>query len=197
MNSTRRQWLSTCLAMAAWPEVLAAQQHARTAAGSRTTQFETLDANAAVEIETIAAQIIPSTGGPGAREAGVIYFIDRALSTFAADNCETYRTGMAEIQRKRRELFPNSTTIASLTGQQQMALIRAIESSSFFELLRTHTVLGFLGNPSYGGNRGKTGWHQIGFEDRMAWEPPFGYYDAEANHQQANQRPISGEKKSA
>jgi gluconate 2-dehydrogenase gamma chain len=167
--------------MAAWPEVLSAQQHAHTAAGSPTAHFETLDANTAGEIEAIAAQIIPSTGGPGAREAGVIYFIDRALLTFAADDRETYRTGMARLQQKRQELFPNSTTIASLTGEQQMTLIRTIEASDFFELLRTHTALGFLGNPSYGGNRGEAGWNQIGFENLMAYQPPFGYYDAQVN----------------
>jgi gluconate 2-dehydrogenase gamma chain len=167
--------------MAAWPDVLSALQHAQLAAGSPTPHFETLDAGTAEEIGALAAQIIPSTGGPGAREAGVIYFIDRALSTFAADDRETYRTGMAELQQKRREIFPDSTTIASLTAEQQIALIRTIEASKFFELLRTHTVLGFLGNPSYGGNRGKAGWNQIGFEDRMAYQPPFGYYDAPAD----------------
>ncbi len=135
----------------------------------------------AAGIEAIAAQIIPSTGGPGARETGVIYFIDRALATFAADEYEAYRAGMEQLQRKRTELFPGSASIASLTSEQQIALVRTIETSDFFELLRIHTVLGYLGNPSYGGNRGKAGWRQIGFEDRMAWEPPFGYYDAPEN----------------
>jgi gluconate 2-dehydrogenase gamma chain len=176
--------------MAAWPEILAAQKHARTAAGPPPAHFETLDADTAKEIEAIAAQIIPSTGGPGAREAGVIYFIDRALSTFAADDRETYRSGMAQLQQKRQELFPKSTSIASLTGQQQISLIRQVETSSFFELLCTYTVLGFLGNPSYGGNRGKAGWHEIGFENRMVYEPPFGFYDAEVNRE-----PIGEEKK--
>lgn len=179
MTSTRRHWFTTCLAMAAWADVLSAQQHAHTLAGSTTSHFETLDAATASEIEAIATQIIPSTDGPGAREAGVIYFIDRALSTFAADERETYRSGMAQLQQKRQELFPNSTAIASLTGEQQTALVRVIETSAFFALLRTHTVLGFLGNPSYGGNRGEIGWKQIGFEDRMAYQPPFGYYDAQ------------------
>ena len=181
MNSTRRHWFSTCLAMAAWADVLSAQQHAHSTAGSATPHFETLDPNTATEIEAIASQIIPSTDGPGAREAGVIYFIDRALSTFATDDRESYRTGMAQLQQKRKELFPNSTSIAALTNQQQIDLIRAIETSEFFELLRTHTVLGFLGNPSYGGNRGEIGWKQIGFEDKMAYQPPFGYYDAQVN----------------
>ncbi len=165
--------------MAAWADVLSAQQHAHATAGSATPHFETLDPATAAEIEAIAAQIIPSTNGPGAREAGVIYFIDRALSTFAADQREAYRLGMAQLQQKRQELFPSSTTIASLASQQQIALIRAIETSDFFALLRTHTVLGFLGNPSYGGNREEIGWKQIGFEDRMMYQPPFGYYDAQ------------------
>jgi hypothetical protein len=37
-----------------------------------------------------------------------------------------------------------------------------------------------VGSPIYGGNRGKVGWAHIGFDDRMSFEPPFGYYDAEA-----------------
>ena len=57
-------------------------------------------------------------------------------------------------------------------------MIQAIETSEFFELIRTHTLMGFLGNPSYGGNRGKVGWKHIHFDDRMAFQPPFGYYDA-------------------
>jgi gluconate 2-dehydrogenase gamma chain len=40
-------------------------------------------------------------------------------------------------------------------------------------------MYGFLGNPSYGGNRDRIGWKLIGFEDRMAYQPPFGYYDAQ------------------
>jgi gluconate 2-dehydrogenase gamma chain len=179
MNFTRRHWFSTCLAMAALPEVLSAQEHAHAEAASLTPHFRTLDRGTAAEIEAIAAQIIPSTGGPGAREAGVIYFIDQSLATFASDDREAYRIGMAELQQKRRDLFPTSTSIASLPDEQQKTLIRAIETTPFFELLRTHTVLGFLGNPSYGGNRGETGWKQIGFSDEMAYQPPFGYYDAQ------------------
>ena len=85
MKSTRRRWLSNCLAMVAWPEVLSAQRYASAAAKSPASHFETLDAETAGEIEAIAVQIIPSTGGPGAREAGVIYFIDRALATFEGE----------------------------------------------------------------------------------------------------------------
>lgn len=178
MKSTRREWLSACLALAAWPEVISAHQHARAAASSSSHPLETLDEGLAREIETLAAQIIPSSDGPGAREAGVIYFIDRALSTFAADTLEQYRSGMAELQQKRRVLFPSSISIATLTDEQQKSLIRSVEKTDFFGLLRTHTVLGYLGDPSYGGNRGKASWKRIGFDDQVAYVPPFGYYDA-------------------
>jgi gluconate 2-dehydrogenase gamma chain len=180
MNSTRRYWLSTCFAATAWTEIASALEHAHAASQSAAHPvFETLDSVAAAEIEAIIAQIIPSMEGPGAREAGVIFFIDRALATFDADKREAYRTGMAEVQQRRKERFPNSRNIVSLTNEQQIELIHAIENSAFFELLRTHTVMGFLGNPSYGGNQSGVGWTCIGFEDRMAFQPPFGYYDAE------------------
>ena len=164
--------------MAAFVDIAAAQQHAHEAVRSATPPpFQTLDAATAAEIDAIASQIVPSTDGPGAHEAGVVYFIDRALSTFDADLRETYRTGLAQVKQKRQEMFPGSAGIAALTSGQQVQFMRAIEHTDFFELLRTHTLYGFLGNPSYGGNRDRTGWKLIGFEDRMVYQPPFGYYD--------------------
>jgi gluconate 2-dehydrogenase gamma chain len=178
MQSTRRLWLSQCVGIAALADIAAAQQHAHEAVqSSAPPAFQTLDPATAAEIDAITAQIIPSSDGPGAHEAGIIYFIDRALSTFDADLREAYRTGVAEVQQKRREMFPGSSSIAALTSDQQIQLIHAIETTDFFELLRTHTMYGFLGNPSYGGNRDRVGWKLIGFEDRMAFQPPFGYYD--------------------
>jgi gluconate 2-dehydrogenase gamma chain len=168
-----------CVSMALWPQVFAALQHAHSAGAAVNAEFQVLDANTAREIDALACQIIPSTDGPGAREAGVIHFIDRALATFASDDLPTYRAGMADVQKKRKEMFPASGSIASLESDQQMALMGAIEHTEFFELLRTHTVFGFLGNPSYGGNRDKVGWTQIGFDYRMSYEHPFGYYDTQ------------------
>src|SRR5574342_163674 len=42
----------------------------------------------AAEVEAMAAQIIPTDSTPGAREARVINFIDRALVTFEGDSRE-------------------------------------------------------------------------------------------------------------
>jgi gluconate 2-dehydrogenase gamma chain len=179
MQSTRRLWLSQCVGMAALAEVAAAQQHAQEAVQSSSPPpFQALDPATAAEIDAITSQIIPSTDGPGAREAGVIFFIDRALSTFDADLRGAYRTGMAGVQQKRKEMFPESASIAALNPGQQIQLIQAVEHTEFFDLLRTHTMYGLLGNPSYGGNRDQIGWKLIGFDNHGAYHPPFGYYDA-------------------
>ena len=171
----------TSWGVAAWPEILAAQQHAHDAVSQGGAQaFSHFDPAAALEIEALVDQIIPSDDTPGAREAGVIYFIDRALATFEQDKQDAYRKGLAQVQARRKQLFRSSKSVAELNPQQRIELLKSIERSDFFQLLRTHTLFGFLGDPSHGGNRDGVGWKVEGFEPRMKWEPPFGYYDAEA-----------------
>jgi gluconate 2-dehydrogenase gamma chain len=179
MDFSRRQWLFGSLGSLPLAAIAAAQDHAHHAVQSgKIDRFEFFDPAAAADVAAIAAQILPSDDGPGAKEAGVIFFIDRALQTFDSEKQETYRNGLSELRAIRTKMFPNSESIASLSNEQQRALVSAIEQSDFFDAVRVHTLLGFLGNPSYGGNRNKAGWKYIGFEDRMAWAPPFGYYDA-------------------
>ncbi len=182
MDFSRRDWIFGSLGSLAMASIASAQEHAHQAVlEPNAVKFEFFDSRDAAEIAAIAAQILPSDDGPGATEAGVIYFIDRALTSFDQDKQDVYRNGLRDIENIRKRMFPPAESITSLSNQQQIELIRSIEKSDFFEVIRVHTLLGFLGNPSYGGNRGKVGWIYIGFEDRMAFEPPFGYYDAEAH----------------
>lgn len=170
LNSTRRDWICGSVGSAVFAAIAAAQEHAREAVKRETpVVFEFFTAPQAADIAAMAAQILPSEDGPGAAEAGVIYFIERALTTFDTDKQDLYRKGLGEIQG-----------MAARSSEEQLQVIRSIENSEFFEAVRTHTVLGFLGNPAYGGNRGQVGWNYIHFESRMAWTPPFGYYDAES-----------------
>jgi len=173
---SRRQWLAvTPLGTA----ILAAQQHAhQVMQAAAPATFGVLEPDEAREIAAIANQIIPSDGSPGAREAGVIYFIDRALATFDAGKRALYSEGLRAAEATRAALFPSSTSIAELARDQQIRLVQAIEKTEFFEQVRAHSIMGFFGNPSYGGNRDRAGWKLIGFEDRFQFEPPFGYYDA-------------------
>src|SRR5271155_3348491 len=98
---SRRQFLLRSVAGAgsawlslAWPEVLAAQQHARhtmrAVAAGDPAKLEFLTPAQAADVEAIASLIIPTTDTPGAREAGVVYFIDRSLRTLGADEQKNF-----------------------------------------------------------------------------------------------------------
>jgi gluconate 2-dehydrogenase gamma chain len=176
---TRRSLLLGAFSAATLSDIAKAQQHAQAANASKAT-FRYLSAADGPEIEALAAQIIPSDGTPGAREAGCIHFIDRALETFDKDKRELYRDGLAAAQKIRVERFPQSHAIAGLEDSQAIALIKSIEQTEFFKLLRAHTIMGFLATPTWGGNQGMVGWAHIGLDHKMAFEPPFGFYDGEA-----------------
>jgi len=141
--------------------------------------FSFLDKKTAADIEALAGEIVPSGDTPGAREAGVIYFIDRALSTFDQGQQGLYRTGLDHADSQRKSMFPASRSIAGLTSTERVGLLRSMEDTEFFQLLRDHTLCGFLSDPSYGGNRGNVEWQVIGFDNQHQHHPPFGYYDAE------------------
>jgi len=141
--------------------------------------FEFFTLEQAREIEAMTAQIIPSDDAPGAREAHAVYFIDRALVTFERDKQRSYTRGLEDLHRKTLELFPRVQRFSELGSEDQVRLLRAIENSDFFEIVRVHTIMGFLSNPEYGGNSDQMGWKLIGFEESHSHEPPFGYYDAE------------------
>ena len=174
---------------ASWPELLAAAQHAHhtmsAAAAGAPAKLEYLTAPQAAEVEAITSLIIPTTDTPGAREAGVVYFIDRGLNTWAADQQKPFAEGLAAIAAKRKELFPASSDFVSLTAAQQAEVLKAIEKTPTFGMLRFATVAGFLCNPESGGNRDQAGWKVIGFEPSAANIPPFGYYDGEYLKEQA------------
>jgi gluconate 2-dehydrogenase gamma chain len=168
-------WLAT-----RWPGILAAQEHAHAVAESgRPGTFGFFSPDQAVEIESVAAQIIPKDDTPGAREAGTIYFIDRALTTFDQDKQAAYTQGLKDLHAKTIQLFPDTHKFSDLNSAQQIQVLTAMDKTAFFGIVRLHTIVGFFANPEYGGNQDKIGWNLIGFEDKFAWEPPFGHYDRE------------------
>src|SRR6266478_6703759 len=180
-------WLS-----AHWPAIVAAAEHAHQAAkSSAPRKFQFFTPEEAVEIDAISARIIPSDETPGAREAGVVYFIDRALTTFAVDDQKTYREGLPGLQLRVRELFPALEKFSAATSEQQDQILHSLDeqtgparrrprsgsSSSFFQAVRLHAIVAFLVDPDSGGNRDGVGWKVIGREPEHVFQPPFGYYD--------------------
>lgn len=188
---TRRHFLSAGMTLAGaglidlnWVDVAAAAEHAdhmahADAATPAPTGFSTLTAAEALEVEAIAGQIIPSGDMPGAREAGVVYFIDRALGSFFAAELPAFRKGLEAFQRDFAAHSSTGKPFSAVGSARQVAWLHEVEESAFFNTVRRLTLLGLVALPKYGGNRDKLGWKLIGFEDRHFWQPPFGHYDAD------------------
>lgn len=171
--------LSGVWVLANYPAILAAAEHVSESSESvLPSAFAYFTPEQAIEVEAMAAQIIPTDDTPGAREARVISFIDRVLVTFDKDRQADYEQGLVDLLAATKKRFPGTDRFSDLTFDQQIAVLTDIEDTPFFNLVRTHTVTGFFAHPIHGGNHGKVGWQLVGYDDSLQHEPPFGYYDA-------------------
>jgi hypothetical protein len=162
-----------------WSGILDAKAYAQQATGpGRPVRLAFFTGEQAADIDAMASQIIPTDSTPGAHEARCVYFIDRALTTFLRDSQPIYTQGLRDLQAKTTELFPSASKFSALTSVQQIQLLTAIENTTFFTTVCTHTITGMFASPTHGGNCNKVGWELIGFEDKLHFKPPFGYYDA-------------------
>jgi len=128
-------------------------------------------------VSAACARIFPSdASGPGAPEAGVVIFIDRQLAGPYGRDKYRYTKGPfvesfpehgyqgKEIPREiyRAGIKMLGAFTASSTADQD-SMLASIERSTFFQLLRTHTIEGMFCDPMHGGNAGLIGWQLIGF----------------------------------
>lgn len=139
----------------------------------------------AATIDAVAARIFPDDDlGPGARQADVVTYVDRALAGAEARFQQTYRTGIARLDRAAHARFGKDFVSCRETDQD--TLIGALETdtlpefgpapqpSAFFGLLRAHTIEGVFSDPAHGGNRDLAGWKLLGY-----WGPQPAYSHAE------------------
>jgi gluconate 2-dehydrogenase gamma chain len=139
-------------------------------------------------------RIFPSDeNGPGAREAGVIVYIDRQLAgPYGRDELrytkgpfidsdpewggyqgkespqQIYRAGVAQL----------GADFAGAPAADQDQRLRKIEKSMFFRMLREHTVEGMFCDPLHGGNADLVGWQLIGYPGPvMSWRSAITVYN--------------------
>jgi gluconate 2-dehydrogenase gamma chain len=135
------------------------------------------DQQEALIVAAAAARIFPSDdSGPGAKEAGVVIYIDRQLASpygvdrdrytqgpFEAGVAEVGYQGKATRRETYREGLKNLAGFESLDSAAQDYRLKQIESTYFFELLRDHTIEGMFCDPMHGGTIDMVGWQLIGF----------------------------------
>ena len=132
----------------------------------------------AATMAAFAERLMPGAPGkPGAREAGVLNYIDLALAGAYADLQDFYRRGLAQLDRYCRHAY--GEPFVRLSAARQDEVIAALEAGkapeftwptaqAFFNTIRTHTMEGMFADPIYGGNKDFAGWKLVGFPGAQA-----------------------------
>ena len=113
-------------------------------------------------VDAICAQLIPADQDPGAKEAGVVNFIDLQLSKRYKKHRAAYLQGLEATDAASRSKF--AKPFVELTAEQQVEVLNTLEEKSkvFFDLIVAHTRQGFYGDPRHGGNRNRVSWKMVG-----------------------------------
>jgi gluconate 2-dehydrogenase gamma chain len=129
-------------------------------------------------VEALAARIMPGDAeDPGAREAGVLSYIDRALSGAYSEWQGSYKEGIRTLNAYTKQRY--GKRFFELSEADQDTVVDALEkgeihgfgdsdgetsgAEAFFTMVWAHTVEGMFADPAYGGNREAAGWKLVGF----------------------------------
>src|SRR3981081_2881141 len=131
------------------------------------------NAENAATIAAFTERLMPGAPGkPGARDCGVLNYIDLALAGAYADLQDFYRRGLASLdaycRATHKQPFPQ------LNVAQQDEVITALvdgkataftwpTAQAFFHTVRPPTIEGMFADPVYGGNKDFAGWRLVGF----------------------------------
>ena len=137
-----------------------------------------LNHDQAATILAFTERLMPGAPGkPGARDAGVLNYIDLALAGAYADLQDFYRRGLAQLDAYCRKTYNEPFVRLSATRQDEV--ITALDegkaggftwptAQEFFNTIRTHTMEGMFADPIYGGNKDFAGWRLVGFPGAQA-----------------------------
>jgi len=131
-----------------------------------------LNPHQAGTVAAVFARLFPAVEGePSTGDIGVVTYLDRALAGVYSDHVETYRRGLAALNRVAGARY--GASFAACTEARQNEIIAGLERGDlpdfhappqrkFFELLLAHLQEGLFADPAYGGNRDKLAWKVLG-----------------------------------
>jgi len=132
----------------------------------------------ALIVAAAASRIFPSDdSGPGAKEAGVVIYIDRQLAGPYGRDRYRYTQGPFDENAPREFGYQGKATPAEayreglkglkgfdrLSPEEQDKKLQQIENTHLFALLRQNTIEGMFCDPVHGGNADMVGWQLVGF----------------------------------
>ena len=131
------------------------------------------NAENAATIAAFTERLMPGAPGkPGARDCGVLNYIDLALAGAYADQQDFYRRGLASLDAYCHATHKQPFTQLNAARQDEVitALVDGKDTGftwptaqAFFNTVRTHTIEGMFADPVYGGNKDFAGWRLVGF----------------------------------
>lgn len=134
--------------------------------------FENLTATESDLLEAVLERLVPTDEiGPGAKEARVAHYIDRALGGALAAQKPAYTAGLVALDRYAQST--RGKAFMQLSNRDKDSVLMDVEggqatgftgsSAQFFGMVMGHTRQGMFGDPYYGGNANYVGWDLIGY----------------------------------
>jgi gluconate 2-dehydrogenase gamma chain len=154
----------------------------------RREALEHLTASESDLLEAVVDRLIPADDiGPGAKDARVVHYIDRALGSALANSRQAYATGLASLDKYATA--SRGKSFLDLPPHDQDSVLIDVETGTatgftgspaqFFTMVLGHTRQGMFSDPYYGGNANFIGWDLLGYpgvrtnvrpEDQKAYE---------------------------
>jgi gluconate 2-dehydrogenase gamma chain len=161
-------WLTACRSRNDAPAAAV-----ETKSGARPTAGRVFAAREWKTLDAIVSRILPSDDGPGAREAGVVAFIDRQLSSpplsvLAPVVVELTKRIDLHAQKLHGRAYadlPHAEQDAILTKLSRAELALSLPERPLFDALHNLTLEGFLSDPNHGGNADQVGWKYVRFAE--------------------------------
>jgi gluconate 2-dehydrogenase gamma chain len=150
-----------------------------------TTSHKTFTNEEFKALQAACDRVIPKDADPGALDANVPEYIDRTLQEPELHKMkEDFLGGLDALMRRGQRMFKKDFWAGTPEQQDDLlGIFRDSPSDSgeahFYDALIVLTLEGFLGDPSYGGNKDRVGWALVGFGTS---EPPVGYDGMKALH---------------
>jgi gluconate 2-dehydrogenase gamma chain len=159
--------------------------------------LESLTAGEMAILDAMVARLIPSdVNGPGAAEARVARYIDRALAGALSASRSLYASGLPALDRYAQS--SRGAPFVRLSGADQDAVLTAVESGAadgfngssaqFLAMVLSHTHQGMFGDPYYGGNANFAGWDLIGYPGVRTMVSPADQKRFESNELKPNHK---------
>jgi len=112
--------------------------------------------------DAICEQIIPADQDAGARQAGVVNYIDVQLTKHFKRHQQAYRQGLQAVDALSHARYQKPFPDLAFADQTMILLDVEKKAKAFFDLILTHAMQGFYGDPRHGGNRDAVSWQMMG-----------------------------------